>query len=325
MTKTVFISHSSKDKAIADQICERLEKTGIGCWIAPRDVPAGHSYGEAIVHGIESCAVFLLIWSEHSNNSQPVANEIERASNYQKLIVPLRIREVSASKRIEFFVANTQWIDAFSSPIEDRIEYLASIVRAVETNSPPPPGPSNPKPIQRGFFASLNEGIRKHRIGAALGVVGLSLALASYVHFFNEDQSKKAVESHQTIIEPPSPSPLNKGKSAATSGLTSKIGQWKGTGSQPGSSWEIAINIQSDKQLIEYPDVKCGGILLLVEQSPTRLLFKENITHGGQNCPSGGLIELSDQPDASLAFRYYYPLEGNRLGALGATGTIKRI
>lgn len=205
MPKSVFISHSSKDKAIADEICERLEKIGIGCWIAPRDVPAGHSYGEAILHGIEACAVFLLIWSEHSNNSQPVANEIERASNYQKLIVPLRIREVFASKRIEFFVANTQWVDAFASPIEDRIEYLASIVRAAETNAPPPLSPSNFQPTHKGLFTSLGESIRGHRLGAVLGIVGLALAVASFVYNFGAEQSQKAVESQKTVVESPLP------------------------------------------------------------------------------------------------------------------------
>ena len=38
MAHDVFISHSSKDKPIADAICANLEGTGIRCWIAPRDI-----------------------------------------------------------------------------------------------------------------------------------------------------------------------------------------------------------------------------------------------------------------------------------------------
>jgi TIR domain-containing protein len=35
MLSSIFISHSSKDKATADAICQRLEADGIKCWIAP--------------------------------------------------------------------------------------------------------------------------------------------------------------------------------------------------------------------------------------------------------------------------------------------------
>ena len=31
-----FISHSNKDEAIADAICQHLESAGVPCWIAPK-------------------------------------------------------------------------------------------------------------------------------------------------------------------------------------------------------------------------------------------------------------------------------------------------
>ena len=37
MVHDVFISHSQKDKPIADGICAKLQATGVRCWIAPRD------------------------------------------------------------------------------------------------------------------------------------------------------------------------------------------------------------------------------------------------------------------------------------------------
>jgi hypothetical protein len=37
-TADVFISYASTDKAAADSICDTLERGGITCWIAPRDV-----------------------------------------------------------------------------------------------------------------------------------------------------------------------------------------------------------------------------------------------------------------------------------------------
>ena len=37
----VFVSHASPDAAVAQRIVAALERDGIRCWIAPRNVSAG--------------------------------------------------------------------------------------------------------------------------------------------------------------------------------------------------------------------------------------------------------------------------------------------
>jgi hypothetical protein len=69
MTSQVFISYSSKDKAIADTICQRLESAGIPCWMAPRDIEFGSDWTEAIMRAITACRVFVLVFSEIANVS----------------------------------------------------------------------------------------------------------------------------------------------------------------------------------------------------------------------------------------------------------------
>lgn len=44
--RSVFISHSSKDKDLALQVCRLLDERGVGYWIDHRDIPAGRGYGE---------------------------------------------------------------------------------------------------------------------------------------------------------------------------------------------------------------------------------------------------------------------------------------
>jgi hypothetical protein len=75
MESKVFISHSSNDRAIADVICKRLESAGIKCWIAPRDIEAGSDWTEGIIEGIDSCRVFVLIFSGNANVSEHVRRE----------------------------------------------------------------------------------------------------------------------------------------------------------------------------------------------------------------------------------------------------------
>lgn len=41
MSHDIFISYSGKDSNTANVICHELEKNGIRCWMAPRDIPVG--------------------------------------------------------------------------------------------------------------------------------------------------------------------------------------------------------------------------------------------------------------------------------------------
>ncbi|MFC1913837.1 toll/interleukin-1 receptor domain-containing protein [Chloroflexota bacterium] len=41
MDKDVFISHSSRDRLIAEEVRTALESKNIRCWIAPKDVIPG--------------------------------------------------------------------------------------------------------------------------------------------------------------------------------------------------------------------------------------------------------------------------------------------
>lgn len=77
----VFISHSSSDFAIANEICQILEKANIRCWIAPRDIVPGTEYAEEIQRAITTSKAFLLLITKNSDSSHNVRNEIEIAVN----------------------------------------------------------------------------------------------------------------------------------------------------------------------------------------------------------------------------------------------------
>lgn len=171
---SVFVSHSSKDAKLAKQVTDILESGGLKCWIAPRDIPAGSSYGEEIAQAIEKVSLFLLILTEDSNLSTPVANEVERAFSYQKTIVPLRIRAVAPSKKIEYYISSSQWVDAFASPLADRLQYIGDVVRSIEQNARPPALPSEVKTVM-GRVYRFCETIGRNPIGFSMGFVSIVL------------------------------------------------------------------------------------------------------------------------------------------------------
>jgi len=134
-----FVSHAKADQAKADEIVAALEERGFKCWIAPRDVRPGRTYGDEIVKGIERSRCFILALSEASNSSAFVAREVERATSKNKPIFTIRIEDVEPSPALELFISNTQWIDAFSGRSVAQIERLASLIATDEGGEPAEP------------------------------------------------------------------------------------------------------------------------------------------------------------------------------------------
>jgi ABC-type amino acid transport substrate-binding protein len=136
MPYDAFISYCSEDKKVADAVCGTLEARKIRCWIAPRDVGAGRTWGAAIVEAIGDSAVMVVIFSKHSNGSPQVMREIERAVNKGLSIIPFRVEAVVPSKDLEYFISSCHWLDAMSPPLEERIGELAEAILALQRRGP---------------------------------------------------------------------------------------------------------------------------------------------------------------------------------------------
>jgi hypothetical protein len=124
----VFISYASKDKVVADAVCARLESAGIRCWIAPRDIVAGTSYGEAIIDAIHGAKVMVLVFSSSANASGHIPKEVERAVSNGVAILPFRIEDVAPGKSLDYFIGSVHWLDAMTPPMEKHLDDLAATV-----------------------------------------------------------------------------------------------------------------------------------------------------------------------------------------------------
>jgi TIR domain len=135
MVKDVFISHSSKDRKTALKICGMLEQRGLDCWIAPRDVTPGKPFEEEIIDAIESTLATVLVLSEHANGSPHVRNEVSCAVGCGKTLIPVRICDVQPSKALKLNVTSPHWVEAWVPPIEQKMDQLASAIRALKGES----------------------------------------------------------------------------------------------------------------------------------------------------------------------------------------------
>jgi TIR domain/FHA domain len=158
----VFICHSSLDKDVADAVCAVLERNGIRCWIAPRDVMPGN-YGESILDGIEGSHGVVLVFTGNANQSGPVSWEIERAVSKGRWLIPIRFENVLPSRKLELFVSSSHWLDACTPPVEQHLELLATAIRGLlppdSSRAASPPRRSAPPPDQ----PSAESNFRIHR------------------------------------------------------------------------------------------------------------------------------------------------------------------
>jgi len=131
MAHDVFISYSSDDKTTADAICESIEAAGLSCWIAPRNIRAGDTWGSAIINAISESRAMVLILSGSANGSRQVLREAERAVQKDVVLIPVRVEEIDPSPGLEYFVSATHWYDAYQPPLENHLQPIADIVKSV--------------------------------------------------------------------------------------------------------------------------------------------------------------------------------------------------
>jgi TolB-like protein len=135
-TGEVFVSYSSQDASAANAIVKALETGGLKCWIAPRDVRAGAHYADAIVRAITSARAFVLVLSAHAMDSPHVGREIERASSKRRPIFAMRLDLTPLTPGFEYFLSESQWIEAESVGFEAACRKLIDAIREPQRLAP---------------------------------------------------------------------------------------------------------------------------------------------------------------------------------------------
>ena len=126
----IFISYSSKDKAVADKLVTQIEKAGYTCWIAPRNIVAGVEYSEVIEKAILKCKVFLIIFSEYSEKSSCVRSELNIAFSENKYLIPYKIDATPLKGTMRLLLNDKHWIEKGEGG--DEIKQMNLLVSAIQ-------------------------------------------------------------------------------------------------------------------------------------------------------------------------------------------------
>jgi len=204
-TQAAFISYSSKDKEIADAICQHLEAAGVNCWIAPRDIEPGADWTECILRGIAGSRIFVLVFSGHANDSEHVGREVRKAFSSHLAVIPVRTEAIEPRDSLGYFLESVHWLDATKPPLERHLTPLTERVkRLLEEGEHRLVGigpRKEPKP-------PLNAPAQKRRPWLpAIGLVAVAAIIATGVWFFAVN-NRKTNESNPilaaTVIPPKS-------------------------------------------------------------------------------------------------------------------------
>lgn len=161
----VFVSYASLDRDRVLGIADRLTAAGIKLWIDHDKIPGGANYGEAIVRGIKSSKVLLLMVSHASMRSRNVRAEIQVAWKHDRPYLPLLLEGIEFPEQIEYWLEGWQWIDATNEAEHGWMPRLLDAlrlkgvsvggVRPAGAMAPGPTGPASAPNVAGGNLSSL--------------------------------------------------------------------------------------------------------------------------------------------------------------------------
>ncbi|MCK5231494.1 MAG: toll/interleukin-1 receptor domain-containing protein [Desulfobulbaceae bacterium] len=195
MPHDVFITYSSTDRVTGDAVCAALEARGIDCWIAPRNLLPGRSWGGAIIEALEQSRLMVLVYTSNSNKSQQVLREVERAVSKNIKILPLRLEEIPLSSDLEYFLSSCQWMEAVSPPLEKHLKELADIVNRLLGKG------KRAEPLERSASNSIPAATKRpvwliHAVAAAIAILCITL----FFLFGKSDKKTASIEKKQAAI-----------------------------------------------------------------------------------------------------------------------------
>jgi hypothetical protein len=88
----VFISHSSKDEALAAKITSYLENAGLDVWYDKREIMPGDNWADKIAQGLRESDAMVILLTEGALSSEFMRRDIDYALSqkpFRRRVVPV--------------------------------------------------------------------------------------------------------------------------------------------------------------------------------------------------------------------------------------------
>lgn len=108
MSAKIFVSYSRKDSIQARKLIDAFAKMGYDVWVDWEDIPPATNWLDQIKRGIEEADSFIFFISPDSIASEVCNVEANHAAKYNKRIIPIVLRDVSA-KEVNNAIRQLNW------------------------------------------------------------------------------------------------------------------------------------------------------------------------------------------------------------------------
>ena len=129
----VFLSYASADRPRVGGLIRALERHGWSVWWDPHILP-GQRFPQVIQEALDAARCVMVVWSQHSVNSDWVQNETREGAR-RRILVPVLLDEVRIPLEFQHIQAARllDWHDTGPHPEFDKV------VQAITALLGPPP------------------------------------------------------------------------------------------------------------------------------------------------------------------------------------------
>lgn len=198
----VFISYSFSDGIAVSVICDYLEKRGLRCFVAERDMPKGAHFSSIIPMALDHSRIMLVAMSQQCDLSLHTSREIIIAAESGIPIILVKLENCAFTREKKYYLSDVNWIDA-TEGVAAKMPEIEKACRGMLGNLPP-----------RKTFNTQVRSIKKpwYRRNPMMTNVSILLLLILCLGFtlFLLKTDKPVTELAATIIPPMDTIPQNK-------------------------------------------------------------------------------------------------------------------
>ena len=124
MEKDIFISYSRRDQEFVTRLAADLDTQVAGVWFDQSTIQVGQNWHAEIMDGIRECRAFILVLSPDAAESRYVREEVNKALELGKAIVPVLYRPGKWTGEFESLVKDVQTLDLRSGSYRENFQKL---------------------------------------------------------------------------------------------------------------------------------------------------------------------------------------------------------
>jgi TolB-like protein len=130
----IFISYRRADAEWARLLHSQLRAEGIEAWYDALVGP-GQDWRLATAKALEASEIFVLLFSANAAQSSDIAKELAAATLEKKLVIPVRLENISPKGAFLYELASRNWVNAFENTEAKLAELAKGLAHLVRTGA----------------------------------------------------------------------------------------------------------------------------------------------------------------------------------------------